>query len=539
MKPASASHRKRIEPPPRHLARTPPGPVTILAFEKVTLCRDGVAAFAHTDWTWRKGEQWGILGRDDSGTSLLVEAILGRTPLTEGDVRGPASVENSALLTPSPSSVLVSPQTQRDLALQESAFYQERWHSGLDHGPRTVADYLSQDSVEGHNPFEIGRRRGSRSSFLRRRRAFIRALDIRHLLRRRLVHLSNGEMRRTHLVHALLQAPWLLILENPFSGLDQATRTRLQRIIVQLMRDDWPILIVTHRPEDFPPTTTHVLLVHKHRVIAQGPKRPLLSYWSRKWGVRTSSSPKIAAGRPGSSRHRTPSTPAQPLFELRGVTVQGQGRNLLENITWSVFPGQRWALLGPNGAGKTTLLNLIQGDHPQAYALNIRLFGRPTDSTSALWRARQQIGWMSPELHQHYPPDWQVVDVIASGFFNTVGLYQPATPRQRAAVRLWLRRLDLVRHAHARFGELGYGQQRLVLFARAVVKRPRLLILDEPCQGLDHVQRSTMLSTVDATVCRQGLSLIFVTHHRDELPRCITHRLRLGAGCIREITSIL
>jgi molybdate transport system ATP-binding protein len=196
--------------------------------------------------------------------------------------------------------------------------------------------------------------------------------------------------------------------------------------------------------------------------------------------------------------------------------------------------GECWALSGPNGAGKTTLLNLIQGDHPQAYAQNIRWFGRHTDSTQTLWQMRQRLGWMSPELHQHYPGEWPVSDVVCSGFYNSIGLHQHVTRLQRTKARGWLREFGLLVQADAPLNELTFGQQRLVLLARAAVKRPRLLILDEPCQGLDAEQRRTLLAVVDRVVSQTGASLIFVTHHADELPRCVTHLLRLHGGRVRE-----
>lgn len=230
-----------------------------------------------------------------------------------------------------------------------------------------------------------------------------------------------------------------------------------------------------------------------------------------------------AAMRQGSSGSR-------PLVELRNVTVRGARRRILHDLTWTLRAGECWALLGPNGAGKTTLLNLIQGDHPQAYSQDIRLFGRRTDSTQVLWQARQRIGWMSPELHQHYPPGWTAEAVVCSGFFNSIGLHQPCSRRQRAKARQWLVDLGLGRNTDTRFGELSFGRQRLVLLARSAVKQPRLLILDEPCQGLDLAQRRALLSAVDRVVARTSAALIFVTHHPKEVPDCVSRVLRLSQG---------
>ncbi len=522
----------------RRKPRSQPAGGEFLAFESASFRVGGAVVFRNTNWTWRAGEQWALLGPDGSGKSLLVEAILGRAMTPRGEVRGPFPKGGLEDSRSTPVIAHVSPQTQRELAMEESSFYQLRWHSGLDQSPRTVAQFLSQESVEDRNPFEVGFHLRNHRKFLDLRRRFIDWLGIKSLWRRSLAQLSNGEMRKTLLVHALLKAPDLLVLEDPYAGLDTATRRKLGWVVLRLMRDGWPVLVATHRVEEVPASTTHLLLIDNYRVVAQGPKREVLGLWRERFApsdsqgtLRTS---PFRPPRDKGTRLAVQRGPDEPLVELQNVTVTGTNRIILKGITWTLREGECWALLGPNGAGKTTLLNLIQGDHPQAYSEDIRLFGRRTDSTQAVWDARQHIGWMSPELHQHYPGSWNAEEVICSGFFNALGLYLPCSRRQRGKARQWLLDLGLGKHAGTPFGELSFGQQRLVLLARAAVKEPRLLILDEPCQGLDEAQRPTLLGAVDRVVARTGASLIFVTHHKGEVPRCITHTLSLAAGRIQK-----
>jgi molybdate transport system ATP-binding protein len=519
----------------RRKTNAPAASGEFLAFEKVSIAVGEATVFKHTTWTWHAGEQWAMLGPDGSGKSLLVQAILGRAPISHGEVRGPYPERGAGGAPPAPTIAHVSPQTQRDMAAQEGSFYQHRWHSGLEQGPRTVAEFLSQESVEERNPFEVGWLRSNPSRFLRLRRQFVDWLGIKGLWRRRLIHLSNGEMRRTLLVSALLKSPDLLILEDAYAGLDAATRRKLDRVISRLMREGCPILVATHRVEEVPAATTHVLLVNDYQVLAQGPKQRMLGVWRKRFGANRRLRPPVPQG-PQPPRKRT--ALGQPLVDLRRVTVAGGRRRILHDLSWTLREGECWALLGPNGAGKTTLLNLIQGDHPQAYSQDIRLFGRRTDSTQALWRARQHIGWMSPELHQHYPAGWDAEAVVCSGFFNSIGLHEPCTRRRGGRARQWLVDLGLGNYARTPFGELSFGRQRLVLLARSVVKQPRLLILDEPCQGLDKAQRRALLSAVDRVVTQTAASLIFVTHHQDEVPRCISHILHLAAGRIRRATAV-
>jgi molybdate transport system ATP-binding protein len=503
---------------------------TLLAFDRVTIRESGRTAFPGTRWTWQPGEQWAVLGPNGSGKSLFALALCGRAPLHRGEIHyhfEPAAGD----VLPEQSVALLSPQTQRELATGEASFYQSRWHSGIVEGRQTVTRFLSQASVENINPFEVDARRSNPRRFRENRLRFIRWLGIGPLLHRRLISLSNGEQRKVLLVHALLRSPRLLILDDPFGGLDRATRARLKTVIQRLMRDDLPVLLLTNRPDELPPQTTHLLLVRNRRIIAQGTKRTVLQHpLARKL---RSSLPSSSSSHPSLKTPRPPGR-SVPLIECNHVTVRLGRQRILDDVTWTMRRGENWALLGPNGSGKTTLLSLIQGDNPQAYALNLRLFGLKPETTQTLWHLRRQIGWLSPELHLHYPSDWSCGDVVCSGFFNTVGLFEPCTSRQRAAARDWLRRFGLAERARDSFGELSLGDQRLVLLARAAVKKPKLLVLDEPCQGLDAAHRRSILATVDNIIRRTRAGLIFVTHHAREMPACITHVLQLGGGRIHQ-----
>jgi molybdate transport system ATP-binding protein len=509
----------------------PPRQTEFLAFEDVTLRLGEKAVFRKTNWTWRSEEQWAILGPDNSGKSLLIEAILGRTPVLNGEVRGPSSEDDDTDSISASVIAHLSPLTQRNVAGRESTFYQQRWHSGLEHASRSVRDFFSAASVYDHNPFEIGADRRNQRRFQNFRRQLVDWLGVKGLWRRKLVQLSNGEMRKTLLIHELLKFPGLTILEDAYAGLDSDTRLVLAKLISRLMRQGWLFLIVTNRVEEIPAPTTHLLLVERYKVLAQGPKQAMLRLWRERLDARR---PRLKhASHPRSFRSRNGAPATRALVELRNVTITGAKRTILRNINWTLREGECWAILGPNGAGKTTLLNLIQGDHPKAYSEHIRMFGRRTDSTQALWRARSKIGCMSPELHQHYPSKWAVEEVVCSGFFNSIGLHQSCSHGRRTIARKWLKTIGLQQHADTAFGELSFGEQRLVLLARAAVKKPRLLILDEPCQGLDAQQRRIMLNETDRVVAESRAGLIFVTHHRGEWPECISHVLRLANGRIK------
>jgi molybdate transport system ATP-binding protein len=500
-----------------------------LALDGVSIRHRAGGVMSGINWIWRVSEQWAILGPDGSGKSLLVDALLGRASLLKGEIRGPFGENGAEEVAPEAAIGIVSLQLQRELALGVSSFYQSRWHSGLEEGSPTVADFLSSDHVEGRNPYQVGGEVASPKEFDQRVRRLVQELELASLLTRKLHQLSNGELRKTLLAHSLLRQPRLLILDDVNAGLDVGTRGKLKKVVASLMAGSLRVLILTSRPEEIPAATTHLLLMDRHKVVATGSKRLVLKVWRERFGLRD----RAAAGRRRARQGRKGSVAqlGKPLVELRKVTVKADcDRTILRDITWTIRQGQCWALTGPNGAGKTTLLNLIQGDHPQVYAQDVRLFGRQADSTLAVWRGRQATGWFSPELHQHYPVGWPAIEVVGSGFFNSLGLHEPLSCRQRAAALLWLQDLGLARRAHAAFGDFSFAEQRLILLARSAVKDPQLLILDEVCQGLDRVQRERLLAAVDRMVARTGAGLLFVTHRAKEIPACITHWLRIERG---------
>lgn len=236
----------------------------LLVLDCIAIQWGNLTWFRGTHWTWRRGEQWAVLGPNGSGKSLLALALHGKAAIVCGEVRyhlGTASEATRPDRAPEESIALLSPDIQRELATHESSFCQSRWHSGINEGQRTTAQFLSQASVEEVNPFAAARRRGGSRDFRERQREFMRWLGLGPLLRRKPICLSNGEQRKVLLAHVLLRSPRLLILDDPFGGLDAASRVRLRAVVYRLMRHGRPALLITSRPDEIPPRTTHLLLV--------------------------------------------------------------------------------------------------------------------------------------------------------------------------------------------------------------------------------------------------------------------------------------
>ena len=453
-----------------------------------------------TTWDIRAGQHWGVLGPNGAGKSTLMRALSGETPVVRGRIEPPSPAVLRA------QAAMVSFERQRGMLARDEQADEHRHFSGeLDGGSR-VRDYL-QPAAAG----------------VRRRPVPPSRLRIEPLLDRRIRELSTGEMRRFQIVLALSTAPRLLILDEPFEGLDAASRSALAALVEELMDAERSVVLVTHRSREIPSRVTHLLGVKDGRVVFQGRREdPTV-----RAGVDALYGPTGPGARPlPASPGATAPPSGEPLIELRGVTVTHRGAPLFENLSWTVRPLEHWALCGPNGSGKTTLLRLIAGEHPQAYANHVRVFGRGRGD-AALRELKAGIGAVSHELQVRYRKHLSVLDVVISGYYDSVGLYRHATAEQTHRARRWLASLGLEALAGTPFPHLSQGEQRMVLLARAMIKPPRLLILDEPCQGLDRSNRRGILATVDRIAASGLTTILFVTHHADELPACIRRRLDL------------
>ncbi|HVM48015.1 MAG TPA: ATP-binding cassette domain-containing protein [Candidatus Acidoferrum sp.] len=482
--------------------------------------------FEHTSWTWHRNEQWAIVGANGSGKSLLADGLRGRLPLVHGDLtyhfRPPSGLSAEEAI-----GHVAFEDRKADL---RDTVVQSRWNSLEEEGALRVRDFLAYDRVVEVNPFEVSRPNpGLRAQFDRRRRRAVALLGVAPFFERRLISLSNGERQRVQLTQALSRPLRLLILDEPFTGLDTANRSHFHATLDSLMRGALRVLLLTTRPEDLPGRVTHVLRVEQCLVAAAGPRTraPLPPMRTR---------PALAPHRPARLSPQPPPLKTEnpglktPLIAMRHVTVRYGNSTILEDVTWSVRSGESWALLGPNGSGKTTLLSLILGDNPQCYANAITVFGHPHGDGASIWRLKRRIGWVSPELHLHFGDHATCFEVVASGFYDTVGLYQVPTRRQKAAAREWLRRFNLLEHAARPLFVLSMGLQRAVLLARALVKNPPLLMLDEPCQGLDAEHRRLFVRLVDELIRTRSTTVIYVTHRTDEIPPAIKRVLRLDRG---------
>jgi molybdate transport system ATP-binding protein len=504
---------------------------------------DGVAVrlynrvlFEDTHWTLFDNQHWAVIGPNGSGKSTLIKALRGQVPVVQGDIVYHFAADGAK---PQDDITYVSFDAQKTVLGWQDPFYQARWNSSRSRDGVPVAECLSLDRVYKVNPFQVVDGLPEPAAFSERQDEVVDLLQIEPLLERNAIQLSNGERRKVFIARALLKEPRLLILDNPFVGLDHESRSRLRTVIERLTRGDMRLIVVKTDRDEIPPGITHVLSVEDCRVVDQSPVGAISKSRSGQT-QKPACSPgmhDISSTKESPTVRRCPETEkkrvsqmGQRLVHLENVSVAYNGTQVLREIDWTIREGEHWALMGPNGAGKTTLLSMITGDNPQAYANRVTLFGRRRGSGESIWEIKRRIGWVAPELHLYYPVSITCFNVVCSGFFDSVGLYHRCTPHQREQARAWMERLSIARYAEAPFRQVSEGQQRMVLIARALVKNPTLLILDEPCQGLDAANRARVVQTIDSLSEHLDASLIYVTHEADSLPGCITHVMRLQGG---------
>ncbi|MDD9578299.1 molybdate ABC transporter ATP-binding protein ModF [Enterobacter sp. FR 78] len=451
------------------------------------------------DLTIRAGESWAFVGTNGSGKSALARALAGELPLLKGECQG--DFTRLTRLSFEQLQKLVSDEWQRNNT--------DLLSPGEEDTGRTTAEII-QDEVK--DPARCQR--------------LAERFGITALLNRRFKYLSTGETRKTLLCQALMSEPELLILDEPFDGLDVQSRAQLAALLESLNQQGYTLVLVLNRFDEIPDFIQHAGVLADCNLTETGEKTALLKQALIAKLAHSEQLDGITLPEPDAPSARHALDSHQPRIVLRDGIVSYDDRTILNRLSWTVNPGEHWQIVGPNGAGKSTLLSLITGDHPQGYSNDLTLFGRRRGSGETIWDIKKHIGYVSSSLHLDYRVSTTVRNAILSGYFDSIGIYQAVSDKQHKLAQQWLDILGMDnRVADAPFHSLSWGQQRLALIVRALVKHPTLLILDEPLQGLDPLNRQLIRRFVDVLISEGETQLLFVSHHAEDAPACITHRL--------------
>ena len=503
------------------------------------------------DITWEigHGEFWAVLGTNASGKSGLGQLIAGRLDIVSGTIEskpgciGYISFEKHA-------------EIMEDLIKNDDTDFMDRIDTGT----------IVQEFIAGNNtiPKEPITKMANNIEKMdeERLKALAHAFGIDHLLHRGIRFLSTGEIRKAMICQALISSPELLILDEPYDGVDVDSRKTIAEAVAALNAQGMTVVLILNRVSQIPHEATHILYVSDCRIELQGARDEILHGHEALSGGAPSrssssllSSPSISPLARLHSLHTTlpdtlppkdpeqhsakngaspfplfstpPPDPIPSLIKMENVTVQYGDHVVLDGLNWEVKQGVHWKISGPNGSGKSTLLSLVNGDNPQAYCNTIYLFGRRRGSGESIWDIKRHTGIVSSRFQLDYRVSSSILGVVISGFFDSIGVYEKPSKQQRAIALAWLEVIGMAKDARQSFKKLSYGEQRMVLIVRAMVKHPTLLILDEPCQGLDDINRHMVLKLIDHIGQTGTSTLLYVTHHEEDRLDCIQKTLKL------------
>ncbi|HKH63370.1 MAG TPA: ATP-binding cassette domain-containing protein [Flavitalea sp.] len=485
----------------------------VLKANEISVKLYGKNILSKISFTIHQGEQWAITGPSGSGKTTLLRALTGRQFFTGHlTIHGNDSAVGQNL-------VFVEQQHYfRNLSNTNYFYYQQRFNSHDAEDAITVKEYLhaalSNSSVSAND-----------------KKKWFELFNIKELLPKRLIQLSNGENKAIQVVKALLQQPTFLLLDNPFTGLDVKRRGEFETLLNEVSLSGVHIIMVVSASY-MPFFITNVLSLS----AGNGTTR---SINPQQWNEMHRTALDAVSFDHNLLNELTVNN-TEDKFEfavkMKNVNIQ-YDRKILNNITWEVRKGERWSLSGPNGSGKSTLLSLVNADNPQAYANDIWLFDRKRGTGESIWDIKKQTGFMSPELHVYFEKSNTCFEIVASGLFDTIGLFRQTSDEQSGLVRKWMRLLKIEKLTTKFLHQLSNSEQRLVLLARALVKNPPLLILDEPCQGLDEDQVMLFINIINEICLSANKTLIYVSHYKAEVPPCVTKFICLENGKIIELKT--
>jgi len=494
----------------------------LLSIADAVLKLGNVLVFNGLNFSVNKGECWALIGESGTGKSALLQVIAGKFHLSAGSVRYyfheeflERHPEHEAHLTFHRLIALVESRHHfRNLSNTGDFYYQQRYNSSDSEDALTVDEYLGSVKPYSHEAHYWTLEKT------------VEKLHLGQLRDKQLIKLSNGETKRLLIAAALLKNPTILMLDNPLAGLDVQMRAEFNTIISDITGSGITVIMATS-PFEIPGSITHVGVLKGGNMSVMGKKQfnPTLFASDKKDDINRNELSELL-------NIKAEYLVYDWIVKMDKINIRYGEKQVLKDVNWHIKQGERWALLGPNGAGKSTLLSLINADNPQAYANNIILFDRKRGSGESIWDIKSKTGFISPELYQYFPTDNSCLQVIESGFFDTVGLFRPSDAKKSAIALRWMKALEIDQYARQLLKNIPASAQRLCLLARALIKNPTLLIFDEPCQGLDQHQVLHFKSIIDTLCELSNVTMIYVTHYQHEIPDSVTKILKLDSGAV-------
>lgn len=482
----------------------------LLSIKNADVGHVGIPVLQKINFNILPGKQYAVTGSAGSGKTSLLQAIAGNLQLKKGEIChfSKSGVSGEATDFRKQIALVASRHHFRNLSNTSDLYYQQRYNSSDSDDALTVSAYLKNvaTAYPASHHWDMANT--------------ISLLKLNMLVDKELIKLSNGETKRLMIAAALLKNPNLLLLDNPLAGLDVETRAFFNTILNQIAATGITIVMATS-PHEIPSVITDVIVL-KDRALQIIDRNKYQPIDEKSAGIPAYNLTGLISGYPAPAYRQ--------IVSMRNVNIRYGEKIVLQNIDWEIKQCERWALMGHNGAGKSTLLSLINGDNPQAYANDIILFDKKRGSGESIWDIKKKTGFISPELYQYFPADSSCLQTIESGYYDTMGLFRPSEKEKADKAMGWMKMLEIDQYARQLLRNIPASAQRLCLLARAMIKCPVMLILDEPCQGMDDHQVAHFKGLID-TICQQtNITLIYVTHYAEHVPDSVDKILRLVNG---------
>jgi molybdate transport system ATP-binding protein len=489
----------------------------MIRFQKVSIKKADQLILKELDFQLEFPFKVAIAGENGSGKSTLLDAVAGRIFPFQGKIEKPHYSE-----------IVLVPRDYSFNRMVGAAYqyYQQRYSAyDSEIGPtlwEVLQNQMKPVGTVAERSVELPPLLYSETEV----EEVANLMNVSHLLQRKITGLSNGETRRSLIAWALLKKPKVLLLDQPFTGLDTESKNSLREILDNLKVS----FILVAGPADLPITVESLFLLENGE-LTEIIKPPFSAIEVREKAL------KIDQGKLKKLFPETMDT-FETAFSIKNGIVQYGEKKALDGVSWEVKKGECWALMGPNGSGKTTLLSMLTADNPKAYQNDIVLFDQKRGSGESIWDIKKKIGFVSPELHLFFPKNSSVLKVVASGLFDSIGLYRKLKPEEEQKTVELLTFFELSHLKDRLLSHLSTGEQRLVLLARALIKNPPFLLLDEPCQNLDYQHMVYFRNLVNTLVISLNKTLIYVTHNPEEIPEAIDKYLYLEKGKVLKIDGV-
>ena len=501
-------------------------------------------------WKMQKKQAWLLIGPNGGGKADFVNALSGKYEFLPEEKIGTGNFSNYSNIFENSCEVVSLERAalliEEERKLDESEYIE----GGVDIG-RTgrifIAEGITGPIKKGFPIPEIAKKIEAFPA--------VKLCGVEKILDRGIKYMSTGEIRRTLLARALISGKKLLILSDPFAGLDVESRKILLEFFNTITSkqlsenfDDsgFPyIILCMERYYEIPSAITNVLEFSNKKISFSGTKDEYEKKLESEKAQKIESSQKetesfkqelssikqetfcISNQAQNGKSYDAQKIQKTPLVEMKNVNVGWDEKLVLKNFNWTLYPGEHWLIRGPNGSGKTTFLELITGDNPQVFSNDIKIFGSRRGTGETIWDIKHKLGIVSYRLHVEYRmlKNVSLKEVIISGFHDSIGLYEKISDVELTSAKKWLKLGGFEGRENELFSSLSYGEQRAILILRAVVKSPEILILDEPCHGLDDSFREKILCLLELIAKSGTTTLLHVTHEFSEVLPCEKHIL--------------